>query len=129
MTGYPKRSPLPGIYPIPPFSGWVTVTALRYQRPDDAIPFGAMLGLYNRKLELIGTSLWQSESMFITVPPGTIFGQTLPCRFGCDEYAVPNGAEWWALSAPTPATGPTFRDPAPRVLYDPYFRVRWRLHI
>ena len=115
-----KRAPAPGLTPVPHFADTATVLVARtyaFGPPPPALPlpFVVTLGMYDRRLTLISRTTW-SEIGF-----GNVIGNS--------RVSVPNGAEFWALAAPTPPAPPDPPEladlPAPWFL----FSVRWRLHL
>ena len=96
-----------GIYPIPHFSDRATVTLAKPYQNKQCVQVIACLGFLGRDLSLIETSFWSVDGSLL--------------RFGTGEVVVPNGAEWWSLSAPKPPKKFGLPDYS-------IFRVRWELH-
>lgn len=118
-----ERSPVVGILPIPPFANQATVIqALPYPSPQGGYPL-ALLGFYTRNLRVISMAWWaQGNISSTTALRRKVYWRTN--LFSRDRIAVPNGAAWWALSAPAPPPRPGFALDVSEL-----FRVRWELHV
>lgn len=92
---------------IPRFAAQVTITCAD-QRPTVV----AALGFYDRAIVLMSVVLWSY---------GIGFGAPY-LRFGRGQVCVPNGAEYWRISATlAPVESPLENEDV--------FRAVWRLHL
>lgn len=105
-----RPSPGPPWLPIPWFAREATVTIaddgfLLYQAQKN--DFVCLLGLVDRSFRLVSVSEWDTRDNTNI--------------FGSSRVAVPNGAEWWALSVSLYAW-----DPLPARPWD-VFTLTWEL--